>query len=52
MIDYNYTTDLKPSIATVPKFLSAEDFRYVTEFAKKAPIYGVRVTGPNLNQQE
>ena len=41
MIDYNYTTDLKPSIATVPKFLSAKDFRYATEFAQKSPyIWG------------
>ena len=41
MIDYTYTTDLKPSIATVPKFLSAKDFRYATEFAQKSPyIWG------------
>ena len=46
MIDYNYTTDLKPSIATVPKFLSAEDFRYATEFAKKAPYIWGESDGP------
>ena len=46
MIDYNYTTDLKPSIATVPKFLSAEDFRYAAEFAKKAPYIWGESDGP------
>ena len=41
MIDYSYTTDLRPSIATVPKFLPAQDFSYAVDFAKKSPyIWG------------
>ena len=37
MKEYNYTTDIKPSIATVPKFLSANDFSYAVDFAQHVP---------------